>query len=348
MCRQRDSKALRHLFGFALIGLLLPASASAADLSISLDGSARRGYVGSTLRYAVTVSNNGPEAATDVRVRLSASSRASMIGAAGDGRCGVSGSTAICQLQALDPGAPATFGVFARPTAPGVVRAVAEVSATGMPDQDPANNGVGFFSLVRLVPGPCSNLRLGTAASDLLAGTTGGDAMFGRVGEDTLRGGDGEDCLSGQDGDDTLSGGGGADTVFGDEGADIIDGGSGPDDWATGGSGADRIEGAEDVSAGTGDDRIVAPPDAVVRCGDGEDVVELLGGAFMSGCEQVIEPPAPPDSVSPPPRTFGGEGGVRDRENLRTGKRCRRRYCRRGGIPAWIDRRPPLRLTRLP
>jgi len=337
-----DRSALRQVVGLALLALMLPASASAADLSVTLDDNPGRVFVGQELEYAIAVTNAGPETATDVRVRLSAPAEtASAFGETGQCSWGRSGAT--CDVPVLDPGAVAGFTVVVRPIAPGRVAAEVGVAAAGASDANPADNSARVLTTVRLVPGPCSNLRRGTAARDVLAGTRGGDAIFGRGGHDVLRGAQGSDCLSGQGGDDTLHGGRGADTFFGDAGADAIDGGSG-DDLANGGNGPDRIVGVETVRAGAGDDRVVAPPGATVRCGPGQDFVRLLGAGTVSGCEQVVRPPAPP--AFPPP-TSGGGGGGGDVGGggggghfTPRGRRCRRRYCRRGGIPAWIDRAP--------
>jgi hypothetical protein len=333
--------------GLALLALVLPASASAADLSVSVDGSPDRVFVGNQLEYAVAVTNAGPEAATDVRVGLTAAAKVETVRASGElGECSIADQGATCAVPALDPGAVAAFTVIIRPTAPGRLATEVEVAAAAPPDANLADNSARVVTTVRLARGACSNLRRGTAARDILAGTRGGDAVLGRGGDDLIRGGRGDDCLSGQAGDDTLRGGGGADTFFGDAGADVIDGGGG-DDLANGGSGPDRIEGAEEVRAGAGDDRIVAPPDATVRCGPGRDFVRLLGAGTVSGCEQVVRPPPQGPPSSPPPGgggggggglVGGGEGTPRPRSRHR---RCSRRYCRRGGIPASIAPAPP-------
>lgn len=344
MRRQRTPKALRHVLGIALIGLLLPGSASAADLSAGLGRDADRVFVGSVLRYTLTVSNAGPDAATNVRARLSVPREAGMLRAsASGGRCLVRRSTAICRVATLEPGASTTFHVLARPIAPGEVTTTGRVSAIGLPDPNPSDNLAEDTARIRVVPGSCTNLRLGTAAAERLDGTTGGDAIFGRRGHDIVGGGLGEDCLSGQEGDDTLRGGDDDDTLFGDTGADLIEGGAG-DDLASAGSGADRIEDVEDVRAGPGDDRIVAPPDSFVRCGEGRDFVELTGPAVVEGCEQVVGPPPPPPAEPTPAPPPGGQaddpfpqGRPPPLIRRRRGGRCKRRYCPRGGVPQWVQ-----------
>ena len=220
--------------------------------------------------------------------------------------CPVAGRAATCDLAIMEAGAVAAINVVVRPTAPGRVTSVAEAQASGAPDTNPADNSARVVTRVRLHTGACSNVRLGTRARDLLRGTTGGDAIFGRERDDVISGEVGGDCLSGQRGDDTLRGGPGLDTLFGDAGADTLAGGPGKD-LAVGGSGPDRIVDVENVKAGLGDDHIVAPPGAVVRCGPGHDVVRLLGTARLFDCEQMVAPPPQPPS-SPAP-TGGGGGG---------------------------------------
>ncbi len=339
---------MARVVGLALIALVLPASASAAELSVTIDHGREPVFVWQEFEYAISVTNAGPDTATDVRVTMAPAARVETVSAFGElGQCSWGRSGATCDIPALGPGAVAGFSVFVRALAPGRLAAEVEVVAGGVPDANPADNSARVVAMVRLLPGACSNLRRGTRARDVVAGTRGGDAVFGRGGNDLIRGAGGDDCLSGQDGDDTLRGGGGADTFFGDAGADVIDGGAG-DDLANGGSGPDRIEGVEQVRAGAGDDRIVAPPDATVRCGAGRDFVRLLGAGTVSGCERVVRPPAPPPA-SPPPTSGGGGGGgqtgggddgggPRPRSRHR---RCSRRYCRRGGIPASIPSAPP-------
>lgn len=338
-----DRSAFRQVLGLALLTLVLPASASAAELSVTIDRSRGPVFVWQELEYAISVTNAGPDTATDVRVSMAPAAQVETVSAFGElGQCSWGRSGATCDIPALDPGAVAGFTVVVRPLAPGRLAAEVDVAAAGAPDANPTDNSARLATTVRLVPGACSNLRRGTAARNVVAGTRGGDAIFGRGGDDLIRGARGDDCLSGQDGDDTLRGGGGADTFFGDAGADVIDGGRG-DDLANGGSGPDRIEGAEQVRAGAGDDRIVAPAGATVRCGPGQDFVHLLGAGTVSGCERVVRPPpAPPPAPGSggggggAPITGGGGGGG-DQGNFRPRsrhRRCSRRYCRRGGIPA--------------
>jgi uncharacterized repeat protein (TIGR01451 family) len=327
--------------------LLQPASALASDLSVTLDDRPGRVFVGTSLRYTLAVTNAGPENATEVRVQLSAPAQADTLTASGDlGECVIDGASTTCDVPELATGAIAAFTVTVRPTAPGRLIANVDVEAGGPPDPNLANNSAGLVTRVRLVRGPCSNLRRGTPGTDLLAGTRGGDAIFGRGGNDVIRGAAGDDCLSGAAGADALNGAGGDDSFFGDAGADAIAGGRG-DDVARGGGGPDRIEGVEVVRAGAGADHVVAPSGATVACGPGQDFVRRLGSIDVGAdCERVVPPvpPPPPAPPSPAPGGGGGGGGIIGGGDDGGGgrkKRCRRRYCRRGGIPAQVERRSP-------
>jgi uncharacterized repeat protein (TIGR01451 family) len=345
--RQPDGKwpflRPRAVSGLALVVLLIPGSARAADLSVGLHDSPDPVYVGSRLSYDLTVSNTGPDPATGVTVTIVLPRQADILRASGDrGACSVAGSTATCDLAIMEAGAVAAINVVVRPTAPGRVTSVAEAQASGAPDANPADNSARVVTRVRLHPGACSNVRMGTRARDLLRGTTGGDAIFGRAGDDVISGDVGGDCLSGQGGDDTLRGGPDLDTLFGDAGADTLAGGPG-EDLALGGSGPDRIVDVENVKAGLGDDHIVAPPGAVVRCGPGQDVVRLLGTARLFDCEQTVAPP-PPSSAPPSGGGGGGTGGGLiggggGGGGHRSRRRCTRRRCPNGGIPASVGAR---------
>jgi Ca2+-binding RTX toxin-like protein len=154
----------------------------------------------------------------------------------------------------------------------------------------------------------------GTWAADTLTGDDGANVLDGGMGADTIRGGAGPDTLLDGGGDDTLDGGDGDDTwlvvrnLYGPtDGADAFSGGAGEDiaDYSTrqapvtvtldgtaddgaAGEGDDVRADVEDVTGGTGSDRIVGNaaanhlsggPDSgadTIDGGDGDDV--LSGG----------------------------------------------------------------------
>lgn len=126
----------------------------------------------------------------------------------------------------------------------------------------------------------------GDARANVLIGGGGKDVLSGLAGHDTLQGGDGSDLLNGGAGDDILSGGSGNDTaVF--VGADDIRvtlGLAGAQDT---GQGHDTISGIENISSGSGNDRLTGNKQAnVLDAGAGDDRLvsgegddTLIGGA---------------------------------------------------------------------
>lgn len=142
----------------------------------------------------------------------------------------------------------------------------------------------------------------GGSDNDTISGGTGNDELRGDKGNDVILGDEGTDNIEGGDGDDTIAGGAGADTAKGgsgddtvvalpDDGNDAYDGGEGSDTYdlssATADAvidleselassddiGTDQISNFENVSAGSGDDIIVANdrPNELSG-GSGEDV----------------------------------------------------------------------------
>jgi Ca2+-binding RTX toxin-like protein len=109
----------------------------------------------------------------------------------------------------------------------------------------------------------------GGLGDDILVGAANADRLAGGDGHDDLRGGDGDDLLDGGPGDDVLDGGSGVDTVqYADAGPVRVDlARTGVQD--TGGAGADRLAGVENLTGGLGRDSLA---------GDGA-ANRLLGGA---------------------------------------------------------------------
>jgi len=146
----------------------------------------------------------------------------------------------------------------------------------------------------------------GDAGDDELNGDAGNDNLNGGLGNDLLDGGRGEDALNGGDGNDIIFGGLENDILFGGEGDDIIDGGAGRD-IIDGGAGNDTYSVAsrdeefsinlnsgvslivglesntltsiENVTGGTGIDRVFGNSEAnILSGGDGDDTLAGLGG----------------------------------------------------------------------
>ena len=177
----------------------------------------------------------------------------------------------------------------------------------------------------------------------VVEGNGGADRLTGGAGDDTLIGGAGDDALDGGTGDDDLTGGLGADDLRGGEGvdrarfpgslpvlitlddvaddgitgerdnvrADVEDLTTGTGDDRIGGSaaandiashgGADTIDpgaGADRVRAGGGDDHVRTRDDRTdaIVCGDGNDRLVSDPGDDGTACESV-------DATPPPERT---------------------------------------------
>jgi Ca2+-binding RTX toxin-like protein len=124
---------------------------------------------------------------------------------------------------------------------------------------------------------------LGHGSADTLAGGGSGDFIEGKGGNDRLFGGGGNDELEGDGstpGDDLLMGGSGSDRLAGRSGNDRLYGdarslNAGPpgNDELQGGSGRDLMVG------GPGDDLIAGAYDGdTIRAGEGNDIINLLGG----------------------------------------------------------------------
>ncbi|KKC34181.1 hypothetical protein WH91_04460 [Devosia psychrophila] len=156
------------------------------------------------------------------------------------------------------------------------------------------------------------------AGRDIVFGGTGNDDVLGGADADLIYGEDGNDRIFGDDGNDMLDGGNGNDTVFGGTGNDMFighigdgndtyDGGEGIDtldfgsltaavtvDFGTGvggrgsvvgaQSGTDTLYSVENITTGSGNDRIVASLAVnVMDGGDGNDVFVFGSVAAANG-----------------------------------------------------------------
>jgi hypothetical protein len=160
-----------------------------------------------------------------------------------------------------------------------------------------------------LLPGACTNPRIGTAAADVIIGTAAGDLIRGGNGNDSINGAAGDDCVFGDRGNDRLTGGTGKDRLSGSAGRDRLSGSSGNDsltggasnDRLSGGSGNDRLiggNGKDTITGGRGRNRYSggASSDKInsangkketVRCGKGSDSVRADTRDRLIGCERV-------------------------------------------------------------
>jgi uncharacterized repeat protein (TIGR01451 family) len=153
---------------FLLRTPLARASRPAADLTLSLFHGPDPSVAGEELTYSAIVANQGPDAATDVAVRLELPSGAHFVSAsASQGKSAHEGDRLIADLGLLAAGASATVRVTVRPTAPGRIESAARVTARE-DDAIPANNEVTDATVVQVTGGPHCIWQVRLRAGDLV------------------------------------------------------------------------------------------------------------------------------------------------------------------------------------
>ncbi|MDZ4119744.1 calcium-binding protein, partial [Phaeovulum sp.] len=188
----------------------------------------------------------------------------------------------------IDGGAGTDWAIFTGTAATTVNLALTTAQVTG--------HGTDILLRIENVLSGSGNDRLiGNALDNFLSAGAGNDTLEGSAGNDSLDGGAGNDTLDGGDGNDTLRGGPGNDRLNAGAGDDLIDGGDGVDTAvfastapvtvdlriATAqdtGLGLDTLVSIENVTAGSGNDRLIGNAGANVLIGNaGND--SLDGGA---------------------------------------------------------------------
>lgn len=120
------------------------------------------------------------------------------------------------------------------------------------------------------------------------------------TGIENVKGGTHGNTLSGDERANRLQGGAGDDRIAGLAGADVLDGGGGGEDLLLGGDGNDRLDNAERVSGGRGDDVLAGDRPS---CGPGADVVEVA-----SYGSRPVELPVDCERVTDDANAFTGPG----------------------------------------
>jgi uncharacterized repeat protein (TIGR01451 family) len=245
-----------------------PAPGDIADLVVTKTDSPDPVDVGSTLTYAIGVTNQGPQGATSVTVTDRLPSHSDFVSAnSSSGNCERKGRRVTCNLGSLsaDPskGNTATVTVQVRPTRPGTIENTASVDSVetdpiGLNDTATASTSVvapristcrGVSTTVTGTPG--GERLVGTGGPDVIAGLGGPDAILGLSGRDLVCAGGGDDRVSAGAARDRVFGGRGADRLLGRAGPDLLAGnpgldvlmGNAGDDWLRGGRGLDRCAG---------------------------------------------------------------------------------------------------------
>ncbi|MGH9368943.1 MAG: hypothetical protein ACRD3M_14860, partial [Thermoanaerobaculia bacterium] len=164
-----------------------------ADISVTKTHTPASPLVGHHLTYTITVSNNGPDAATGVTVEDALPAEATFLSASSS-QGGCAGTTVVtCDLGSLSSGSQATVTIVVRPTAAVMITNTASV-ASEQSDPVPGNNQAadvsvtgsngpfGFYTLTpcrvldtRLPDGPLGGPALAASADRTfaLAGTCG-------------------------------------------------------------------------------------------------------------------------------------------------------------------------------
>src|SRR5919202_516398 len=214
-----------------------------ADLAVR--GTATPGSVrfGSTVHYAVTVTNLNAGPAESVVLTATPSAPTLFRGSActsppdagiplpqlGFLGCRFAAAGLTASLGTLRPGVSATvaFNIAAAAERSMATRVSVSSRAT---DVQPANDAAAFTTAVRVRHGRCVNTLVGSASADVLRGTVSGDRLSGGRGRDTILGRGGADCLNGGPGRDTISGGAGNEVIDARDGAvDTVSCGPGRD-----------------------------------------------------------------------------------------------------------------------
>jgi uncharacterized repeat protein (TIGR01451 family) len=273
--------AASRLIGISaiLLGILVvilagfPGSAAAppgdADLSITKTDSPDPVAQGDNVTYTITVTNNGPLAATNVVVtdNLPAPQDSDFISATTTaGTCDRTGNTLTCNLgtRAANTSAIVTLVVKAKKS--GTLSNTAVVASPE--DNTPANNSATATTTVNKPgQGPkkgvvsCATPTIsGTAGDDVITGSdradvivtfAGNDQVFALGGKDLVCTGAGFDLVKGGAKGDTAIGGADPDRLIGNKGGDLLKGkagrdtlrGKGGSDTLNGGSGRDKCKG---------------------------------------------------------------------------------------------------------
>ena len=243
-----------------------------ADLAVTKSDSPDPVAVGATLTYSIDVVNNGPLAATRVRIRDRLPSGTRVLAVSG-AACKTSGRNVVCEVATLAPGASIAVSIQVRPTATGTIANTVRVDSAGT---DPIGlNDRATTSTRVTAPSHCRGAAatiVGTSGRDRLVGTDRRDVIAGLGGNDTIYGRGGRDLICAGGGGDWVNAGPHADRVFGGRGADRLLGRGGPDLLA-GNPGSDVLKGNR------GDDRLRGGP-GFDRCLGG------LGRDAFRACER--------------------------------------------------------------
>ncbi|MBV1855315.1 DUF11 domain-containing protein [Catellatospora tritici] len=226
---------MRRLAGLGLIvcaGALVGTPASAApgeaDLVVAVVSPPDPVVTGEALTYTITVRNDGPEAAHQVRLSDAIPLQTTFLGfSAPQGWTFTvppvgAGGMVSANRDTVVSGESATFTltVALGEAALGTIGDTAQVSAASA-DADTADNTATAATDIAVTAPVCT--ITGTDGFDVLTGTDGPDVICGLGGNDLISGEGGDDIVYGGPGSDFIEVGSGADTVYGEAGSDFVD-----------------------------------------------------------------------------------------------------------------------------
>lgn len=243
-----------------------------ADLTLTKSDSPDPVSVGDPITYTIAVSNNGPDAASNVTVTDDLPGGVSYDDAASDPRCdAVNVGTVSCDLGTLANSGSDSVEIVVTPNQAGSISNDASVAADEF-DPTPGNNEDTEATTVDPPP-PAATCRgeaativaagpglttTGTSGRDVIVGTSGPDTIRSRGGDDLICSLGGADSVRSGGGSDNVLSGGGADTVRSGGGADVTSAGSGADTLVGGGA-KDKLRGSagrDDIRGGPGNDNL--------------------------------------------------------------------------------------------
>lgn len=123
-----------------------PTTAVVSDLALSSTVTPNSVSTGENLTYQITVTNQGPEAATSVVITMTLAAGTSLVSAEPQGACQGT-DTVTCNLGVIDNGANAVVTIVVTPSVAGDLNQQAQVS-TGSTDPNGANNSVSMSATV--------------------------------------------------------------------------------------------------------------------------------------------------------------------------------------------------------
>jgi len=146
-------------FDDSFVAQILESTANAADLAITKTDSPDPVTVGDDITYTITVTNNGPDAPTDVIVTETLPSGVIFVSSSPSQGVCAGTSTVTCNLGTIDNGLSAAIDIVVTATVTGQLTNIASASSS-LPDPDVTDNSATTSTTVDPVPGTEADLVL--------------------------------------------------------------------------------------------------------------------------------------------------------------------------------------------